>query len=36
MYVYEMKGSTRSGRPLGRWKDRIKEYINERDATRKG
>ena len=36
MFVNEMKGSTRRGSPLVRWKDRVKEYINKRDATRKG
>ncbi len=30
-------GPSNRGRPLGRWKDRIKEYMCERDAaTRRG
>ncbi len=29
-----VEGSSRRGRALGRWKDRIKEYMNERDAGR--
>ncbi len=34
VYVSEIKYPSRRGRPLGRWKDRVKEYISERDATR--
>ncbi len=26
MYVSEIKGPSRGGRPLGRWKDKVKEY----------
>ncbi len=27
--VSEIKGLSRRGRPLGRWKDRVKEYLSE-------
>ncbi len=30
VYMGEMKGPSRRGRPLGRWKDRVKEYMSER------
>ncbi len=33
VYVSEIKGPGRRGRSLGRWKDRIKEYMSERSAT---
>ncbi len=29
VYVSEIKGPSRRGRPLGRWKDRVKEYLSE-------
>ncbi len=29
-----VEGTTRRGRPLGRWKDGIKEYMFERGASR--
>ncbi len=32
----ETKGPSRRGRPLGRWNDRVKEYMSERGATRRG
>ncbi len=32
----EIKGLSRRKRPLGRWKDRVKEYMSERGATRGG
>ncbi len=35
-YVSEIEDSNRRGRPLGRWKDRIKEDMCESGATRKG
>ncbi len=35
-YVSEIKGPNRSGRPLGRRKDRVKEYMNESGASRGG
>ncbi len=34
VYVSETEGSVRRGRPLGRWKNRVKEYMSERGATR--
>ncbi len=34
--VSEIEGRSRRGRPLGRWKDRVKEYKCERDTTRGG
>ncbi len=30
----EIKGPSRRGRPLGRWKDRLKEYMSEGGANR--
>ncbi len=30
VYVSEIEGPSRRGRPLGRWKDRVKEYISEK------
>ncbi len=30
VHVCEIVGSSRRGRPLGRWKDRVKEYMCER------
>ncbi len=34
--VSESPGPNSRGRPLGRWRDRVKEYMCERGATRKG
>ncbi len=34
MYVSEIVGPNSIGRPLGRWMERIKEYMCERSATR--
>ncbi len=31
-----VEGSSRRGMPLGRWKDRVKEYMCERGASRRG
>ncbi len=36
VYVSETEGLDRRGRPLGGWKDRVKEYMSERGATRVG
>ncbi len=36
VYVSETEGPSRRGRPLGIWKDRVKEYMSERGATRGG
>ena len=32
----EIEGNRRRGRPVIRWKDRVKEYTHERDADRRG
>ncbi len=32
----EKEHSERRGRPLGRWEDKVKEYVSEREARRKG
>ncbi len=32
--VSESVGPNSRGRPLGRWRDRVKEYMYERNATR--
>ncbi len=31
-----VEGFKRRGRALGRWKDKVKEYVSERGARRKG
>ncbi len=36
MYVSENVGPNSRGRPLGRWRDRVKEYMCERGAARGG
>ncbi len=36
VYVSEIEGPSRRGRPLGRWKDRVKKYMSERGASREG
>ncbi len=36
VYMSESVGSNCRGRPPGRWRDRVKEYMCERDATRRG
>ncbi len=36
VYVSENEGLNRRGRPLRRWEDGVKEYMNERGATRGG
>ncbi len=30
VYLGSVEGTNRRGRPLGRWKDRVKEYVSER------
>ncbi len=30
VYVSSAEGSNRRGRPLGRWEDKVKEYVSER------
>ncbi len=34
LYMSESVGPINRGRPLGRWRDRVKEYTCERGATR--
>ncbi len=29
-YLSSVEGTNRRGRPLGRWKDKVKEYVSER------
>ncbi len=36
VYMSESVGPSSRGRPPGRWKDRVKEYMCERGATRGG
>ncbi len=36
VYVSESVGPTSRGRPPGRWRDRVKEYMCESGATREG
>ncbi len=36
VYTSESVGPNSRGRPPGRWKDRVKEYMCERGATRGG
>ncbi len=33
MYESELEGPNRRGRLLGRWKDRVEEYLGERGIT---
>ncbi len=30
VYLSSVEGPNRKGRPLGRWEDRVKEYVSER------
>ncbi len=36
VYRSSVEGLNRRGRPLGRWEDKVKEYVSERGARRKG
>ncbi len=36
VYMSSAEGTNRRGRPLGRWKDRVKEYVSERGVRGKG
>ncbi len=36
VYMSESVVTNSRGRPPGRWRDRVKEYMCERDATRRG
>ncbi len=32
MYLSSVEGTNRRGRPLGRWEDKVKEYVSEREV----
>ncbi len=32
VYRSSVKGPNRRGRPLGRWEDKVKEYVSEREV----
>ncbi len=32
VYLSSVKGPSRRGRPLGRWEDKVKKYMNEREV----
>ncbi len=36
MYKSEFEGPNRIGRPCGRWKDRVEEYLGERGRNGRG
>ncbi len=36
MYEIELKGPSRRGRPLGRWKGRVDEYLGKRGVNGRG
>ncbi len=36
MYLGSVEGTNRRGRPLGRWEDRVKEYVSERGVRGNG
>ncbi len=36
VYLSSVEGPNRRGRPLGRWKDRVKEYVSERRMRENG
>ncbi len=36
VYLSGIKSPSRRGRQLGRWKDKVREYMSERGATRGG
>ncbi len=36
VYLSNTEGRNRRGRPLGRWKDRVKEYVSERGVRGNG
>ncbi len=36
VYMSSVEGTNRRGRPLGRWKDRVKEYVSERGVRGNG
>ncbi len=36
VYLSNVEGPNRRGRPLGRWEDRVKEYLSERGVRGNG
>ncbi len=36
VYLSSVEGPDRKGRPLGRWEDRVKEYLSERGVRGNG
>ncbi len=36
MYLSSVEGPSRRGRPLGRWEDRVKEYVSKRGVRGNG
>ncbi len=36
VYLSSVEGTNRGGRPLGRWRDRVKEYVSERGVRGNG
>ncbi len=36
VYLSRVEGPNRSGRPLGRWKDRVKKYVSSRGVRGNG
>ncbi len=36
VYLGSVGGSNRRGRPLGRWKDRVKKYVSDREVRGNG
>ncbi len=36
VYLGSVEGTNRRGRPLGRWEDRVKEYVSERGVRGNG
>ncbi len=36
VYLSSVEGFSRRGRPLGRWEDKVKEYVSERGVRGNG
>ncbi len=36
VYLSSVEGTNRRGRPLGRWEDKVKEYVSERGVRENG
>ncbi len=36
VYLSNAEGTNKRGRPLGRWEDRVKEYVSEREVRGNG